>query len=124
MEPGQTVGNIGATGSGKPTIMNLLCRFYDTTSGQVLIDGVDVRERNLYNLRDNIGMAMQEVFLFSDTIEGNIAYGRPNCSFGEVKKAAVMSDANHLIKEMPEGYDTNVGERGVGLSGGQKLRIS
>ncbi len=124
VEPGQTVGIIGATGSGKTTIMNLLCRFYDATGGQVLIDGTDVRNMNLYNLRDNIGMAMQEVFLFSDTIEGNIAYGRPNCSFEEVKKAAVMADANHFIQEMPEGYDTIVGERGVGLSGGQKQRIS
>ena len=124
VEPGQTVGIIGATGSGKTTIMNLLCRFYDVSAGQVLIDGTDVRNMNLYNLRDNIGMAMQEVFLFSDTIEGNIAYGRPNCSFEEVKKAAVMADANHFIQEMPEGYDTIVGERGVGLSGGQKQRIS
>ena len=124
VEPGQTVGIIGATGSGKTTIMNLLCRFYDVTGGQVLIDGTDVRNLNLYNLRDNIGMAMQEVFLFSDTIEGNIAYGRPSCSFEEIKRAAVMADANHFIQGMPEGYDTIVGERGVGLSGGQKQRIS
>lgn len=124
VKAGQTVGIIGSTGSGKSTLMNLLCRFYDTTSGQVLIDGVDVRDRDLYDLRDNIGMAMQDVFLFSDTIEGNIAYGRPNCSFEEVKRAAVMADANHFIQAMPEGYDTIVGERGVGLSGGQKQRIS
>ena len=121
---GQTVGIIGSTGSGKSTLMNLLCRFYDTTSGQVLVDGVDVRQHDLYNLRDNIGMAMQDVFLFSDTIEGNIAYGRPNCSFEQVKKAAIMADANHFICAMPDGYDTIVGERGVGLSGGQKQRIS
>ena len=70
--------------------MNLLCRFYDTTSGEVLVDGVNVRDMDLYNLRDNIGMAMQDVFLFSDTIEGNIAYGRPSCSFDEVKQAAIM----------------------------------
>ncbi len=75
-------------------------------------------------MRQNIGMAMQDVFLFSDTIEGNIAYGRPDCSFDEVKKAAIMADANHFIQNMPEGYDTIVGERGVGLSGGQKQRIS
>lgn len=124
VKPGQTVGIIGSTGSGKSTIMNLLCRFYDTTAGQVLVDGRDVREMDLYNLRDNIGMAMQDVFLFSDTIEGNIAYGRPDCSFEEVKKAAIMADANHFISAMPDGYDTIVGERGVGLSGGQKQRIS
>ncbi|MGN1147535.1 MAG: ABC transporter ATP-binding protein [Lachnospiraceae bacterium] len=124
VSPGQTVGIIGSTGSGKSTIMNLLCRFYDATSGQVLVDGVDVRDMDLYNLRDNIGMAMQDVFLFSDTIEGNIAYGRPDCSFEEVKKAAIMADANHFIMAMPDGYDTIVGERGVGLSGGQKQRIS
>lgn len=124
VSPGQTVGVIGSTGSGKSTIMNLLCRFYDTTSGHVYVDGIDVRDMDLYNLRDNIGMAMQDVFLFSDTIEGNIAYSRPDCSFEEVKKAAIMADANHFIMGMPEGYDTIVGERGVGLSGGQKQRIS
>lgn len=124
VEPGQTVGIIGSTGAGKSTVMNLLCRFYDTTSGEVLVDGVNVKDHDLYNLRDNIGMAMQDVFLFSDTIEGNIAYGRPNCSFEEVKKAAIMADANHFISALPEGYDTIVGERGVGLSGGQKQRIS
>ncbi len=121
---GQTVGIIGSTGAGKSTLMNLLCRFYDATSGEVLVDGRDVRTLDLYNLRDNIGMAMQDVFLFSDTVEGNIAYGRPNCSFEEVKHAAIMADANHFISAMPEGYDTIVGERGVGLSGGQKQRIS
>ncbi|MGN0141729.1 MAG: ABC transporter ATP-binding protein [Roseburia sp.] len=124
VKPGQTVGIIGSTGSGKSTVMNLLCRFYDTTAGNVLVDGVNVRDMDLYNLRDNIGMAMQDVFLFSDTIEGNIAYGRPDCSFEEVKKAAIMADANHFIQELPDGYDTIVGERGVGLSGGQKQRIS
>ena len=98
VKPGQTVGIIGSTGAGKSTIMNLLCRFYDTTSGEVLVDGVNVRDMDLYNLRDNIGMAMQDVFLFSDTIEGNIAYGRPNCSFEEVKQAAIMADANHFIQ--------------------------
>ena len=124
VKPGQTVGIIGSTGAGKSTIMNLLCRFYDTTSGEVLVDGVNVCDMDLYNLRDNIGMAMQDVFLFSDTIEGNIAYGRPNCSFEEVKQAAIMADANHFIQALPDGYDTIVGERGVGLSGGQKQRIS
>lgn len=124
VKKGQTVGILGSTGAGKSTIMNLLCRFVDATSGEVLVDGVNVKDWNLYDLRDNIGMAMQDIFLFSDTIEGNIAYGRPNCTFEEIHKAAVMADANHFIKAMPEGYDTIVGERGVGLSGGQKQRIS
>ncbi len=124
VKAGQTVGIIGSTGSGKSTLMNLLCRFYDATSGEVLVDGVNVKQRDLYNLREHIGMAMQDVFLFSDTIEGNIAYAKPDCAFEEVKKAAIMADANHFIKELPEGYDTIVGERGVGLSGGQKQRIS
>ncbi|MCR5756146.1 MAG: ABC transporter ATP-binding protein/permease [Acetatifactor sp.] len=124
VKAGQTVGIIGSTGSGKSTLMNLLCRFYDTTSGEVLVDGINVKDMDLYHLRDNIGMAMQDVFLFSDTIEGNIAYGRPDCSFEDVKKAAIMADANHFINTLPDGYDTIVGERGVGLSGGQKQRIS
>lgn len=124
VKPGQTVGIIGSTGAGKSTIMNLLCRFYDTTDGEVLVDGINVRDLNLYDLRDNIGMAMQDVFLFSDTIEGNIAYAKPDCPFEEVKQAAIMADANHFIQGLPDGYDTIVGERGVGLSGGQKQRIS
>lgn len=121
---GQTIGILGSTGAGKSTIMNLLCRFVDADSGQVLVDGVNVKDLDLYELRDNIGMAMQDIFLFSDTIEGNIAYGRPHCSFEDIHNAAVMADANHFIKGMPDGYDTVVGERGVGLSGGQKQRIS
>lgn len=124
VKAGQTVGIIGSTGSGKSTVMNLLCRFYDTTSGEVKVDGINVKDLDLYDLRDNIGIAMQDVFLFSDTIEGNIAYGRPDCSFEEIKEAAKMADANLFIQNMPEGYDTIIGERGVGLSGGQKQRIS
>lgn len=124
VKPGQTVGILGPTGSGKSTLMNLLFRFYDAKKGEVLIDGVNVKKLNLQDLRDNIGIAMQDVFLFSDTIEGNIAYGRPDCSFEDVKRAAIAADANHFIKGTPEGYDTIVGERGVGLSGGQKQRIS
>ena len=121
---GQTIGILGSTGSGKSTIMNLLCRFYDVTDGEVLVDGHNVKNLDLYNLRQNIGMAMQDVFLFSDTVEGNIAYSRPNCPFEEVEKAAIMADADSFIRKMPDGYDTIVGERGVGLSGGQKQRIS
>lgn len=124
VKAGQTVGILGSTGSGKSTIMNLLCRFYDVTNGEVLVDGINVKDLDLYNLRANIGMAMQDVFLFSDTIEGNIAYSKPDCPFEEVQKAAIMADADSFIKSMPDGYDTIVGERGVGLSGGQKQRIS
>lgn len=122
--PGQTIGIIGATGSGKSTLMNLLCRFYDVTEGEVLVDGVNVKDMELYCLRENIGMAMQEVFLFSDTIEGNIAYGRPDATYEEVKEVATIAYADEFIMAMPDGYDTIVGERGVGLSGGQKQRIS
>lgn len=122
--PGQTVGIIGATGSGKSTLMNLLCRFYDVTEGKIRIDGINVKNLDLFSIRDNIGMAMQDVFLFSDTIEGNIAYGRPDCSFEEVKAVAQMASAHEFILQMPDGYDTIIGERGVGLSGGQKQRIS
>ena len=124
VKSGQTVGILGSTGSGKSTIMNLLCRFYDVTDGEVLVDGKNVKDLDLYNLRQNIGMAMQDVFLFSDTIEGNIAYSNPDCSFEAVEKAAIMADADSFIRQMPDGYDTIVGERGVGLSGWQKQRIS
>ena len=124
VKSGQTVGILGSTGSGKSTIMNLLCRFYDVTDGEVLVDGKNVKDLDLYNLRQNIGMAMQDVFLFSDTIEGNIAYSNRDCSFEAVEKEAIMADADSFIRQMPDGYDTIVGERGVGLSGGQKQRIS
>lgn len=124
VEPGQTVGIIGATGSGKSSLVNLICRFYDVNQGRVLVDDIDVRNLNLQTLRGNIGIAMQDVFLFSDTIEGNIAYGNPDCTFEQVQAAAKIANADEFIREMPEGYDTINGERGVGLSGGQKQRIS
>ena len=124
VETGQTVGIIGATGSGKSSLVNLICRFYDVNQGRVLVDDIDVRNLNLQTLRGNIGIAMQDVFLFSDTIEGNIAYGNPDCTFEQVQAAAKIANADEFIREMPEGYDTIIGERGVGLSGGQKQRIS
>ena len=124
VKKGQTIGIIGTTGAGKSTIINLLCRFFDVTEGEILVDGINVKDLDMYQLRENIGIAMQDVFLFSDTIEGNIAYGRPDCSFEKVKEVAKMADANIFIKNMPDGYDTMIGERGVGLSGGQKQRIS
>ena len=124
IKKGQTLGIIGATGAGKSTAVNLLCRFYDATAGEITIDGIPIKDIDIYWLRDNIGMAMQDVFLFSDTIEGNIAYGEPNCTFEKVEWAAKTAGAHDFIQKMPEGYETIVGERGVGLSGGQKQRIS
>jgi ATP-binding cassette, subfamily B, multidrug efflux pump len=122
--PGQTIGIIGPTGSGKSTLVNLLCRFYDTTNGEIKVSGVNVKNWDIHKLRANMAMVMQDIFLFSDTIEGNIAYGNPNASLEMVQTAAKMAEAHHFITHLPEGYDTIVGERGVGLSGGQKQRIA
>ncbi|CAH1222765.1 Putative multidrug export ATP-binding/permease protein [Paenibacillus auburnensis] len=124
VEPGETVAIMGSTGAGKTTIINLIPRFYEVTSGRVLVDGVDVRELELDELRGNIGMATQDVLLFSDTIDGNIAYGDPELPEEEVMDYARLAAAHEFITKMPEGYDTVVGERGVGLSGGQKQRIA
>jgi ATP-binding cassette, subfamily B, multidrug efflux pump len=123
-ESGMTVGILGPTGSGKSSLVKLICRYYDCTEGGVFLDGLDVRRLDLRDLRSNVGITMQDVFLFSDTVEGNIAFGRPDASFEEVKAAASLADADGFITEMPEGYDTVVGERGVGLSGGQRQRIA
>ena len=124
IEPGQTAAFIGATGSGKSTIMNLILRFYEADEGLVLIDRVNVKNMDLKMLRSRVSIAMQDVFLFTDTIEGNIAYGVPNADFEDVRRAAEIAEAHDFIMELPEGYDTIVGERGVGLSGGQKQRIA
>ncbi len=121
---GSTVGIMGATGSGKTTLLNMITRFMDTTSGKVLIDGIDVKKYDLQHLRRNIGVALQDVFLFSDTAEANIAYGVPDVTSEEVKKAAVDADADSFVSRLPEGYQTIVGERGMGLSGGQKQRLA
>lgn len=123
-EPGQTVGIIGETGSGKTTLVNLIGRFYDPTSGEVLIDDKNARDYPIRQLRDNISMVMQDVFLFSNTIADNISFGRPNLDQQYVQSMARIADADSFIVKMPDGYDTVVGERGVGLSGGQKQRIS
>ncbi|MEK3771534.1 ABC transporter ATP-binding protein [Paenibacillus sp. FSL R5-0887] len=124
VEPGETVAIMGATGSGKTTIINLIPRFYDVAEGRVLVDGVDVRQLELDELRGNIGMATQDVLLFSDTIDGNIAYGDPDLPEEDAMGYAELAAAHDFITKMPEGYDTVVGERGVGLSGGQKQRIA
>lgn len=124
VQPGETIAIMGSTGSGKTTIVNLIPRFYDVSEGRVLIDGVDVRELELDELRGNIGVATQDVLLFSDTIDGNIAYGDPELPEEETVRYAELAAAHDFIRKMPEGYDTIVGERGVGLSGGQKQRIA
>lgn len=121
---GKTLGIMGTTGSGKTSLINLLNRFYDVTEGCVSIDGIDVREIPLSTLRRSVSMAMQDVFLFSDTVEGNIAYGNTEMTFDEVRACAKAADADGFINRMEDGYDTLIGERGVGLSGGQRQRIS
>ncbi len=123
-ELGQTIALLGATGSGKTTIINLIPRFYDATEGSVLIDGMDVRDVTLDSLRSQIGIVLQETNLFSGTIRDNIAFGRPDASLEEVIAAAVAASAHDFIMEFPAGYDTPVGERGTTLSGGQKQRIA
>ncbi|MNW47741.1 putative multidrug export ATP-binding/permease protein [compost metagenome] len=124
VKPGETVAIMGSTGSGKTSLMNLIPRFYDVSGGQVLVDGVDVRKLELDELRSNIGIATQDVLLFSDTIDGNIAYGDPELPEEQTVEYARLAAAHDFITKMPEGYDTIVGERGVGLSGGQKQRIA
>lgn len=122
--PGQTLGILGETGSGKTTLMNLIARFYDPTSGRVLIDGQDVRQWSAQTLRDQITIVTQDLFLFSDSITDNINYGNHEATLPFIHQMANIADADNFINQMPEGYDTVVGERGVGLSGGQKQRIS
>ena len=122
--PGETVAIMGETGCGKTTLINLIPRFFEATAGEVLIDGRRVSDYKLKDLRRNIGLATQDVLLYSDTIEGNIAYGDGTIKLSDVIKFAKYSAADDFISKMPDGYDTIVGERGVGLSGGQKQRIS
>jgi len=123
-EPGETVAILGATGSGKSTLVNLIPRFYDVTGGRVTIGGVDVRDADIKKLRSNVGISLQESILFSGTIRENIRYGRPDATDEEVVTVAKAAQAHDFIMEFPEGYDTMVGQRGVNLSGGQKQRIS
>ena len=120
IKPGATVGILGPTGSGKSTLANLLCRYYDVSEGEILIDGINVKDYDLQYLRKNVGITMQEAFLFSDTVEGNISFGNQNASFEDIDKASELARVKDFIEDLSEGYQTIVGERGVGLSGGQK----
>ncbi len=124
IKAGESIAVIGTTGSGKSTIANLVCRVYDTTGGKISIDGVDIKEYNLSSLRNQIGLVPQDVFLFSDSIRNNIAFGNIDLSEEEIQKAAKDADLTENIQRFPEGFETRVGERGITLSGGQKQRVS
>jgi ATP-binding cassette, subfamily B, multidrug efflux pump len=121
---GSVVAIVGPTGSGKSTMVNLLSRFYDPQQGRVLIDGVDLRDASLSSIRTQVGFVFQETYLFSDTVEANIAYGRPNIRGGEVEAAARLAQAHEFIEQLAHGYQTMLGERGSSLSGGQRQRLA
>ena len=123
-KPGENVALLGATGSGKSTIIRLIPRFYDVPSGRITVDGYDVRDVNLKSIRKQIGIVSQETFLFAMTIKENIAYGKPNATMEEIIAAAKAAKAHDFISALPQGYDSMVGERGVTLSGGQRQRIA
>nr|WP_232231487.1 ABC transporter ATP-binding protein [Paenibacillus sp. HW567] len=123
-KPGAVIGFLGGTGSGKSTVIQLMMRAYDVNEGSITLDGVDIREYQVRSLRSQIATVFQETFLFSSSIRNNIAYGLKNVSMEEIIRAAELAKAHDFIMEMPEGYDTVVGERGMGLSGGQKQRIA
>lgn len=122
--PGETVAFVGATGAGKTTIASLLLRFYEPQQGKILLDGQDIRSFTQESLRQQIGLVQQDVFLFGDSVRANIAYAKPEASAVEVQAAAKAAAADDFIKKLPQGYDTEVGERGVKLSGGQKQRLA
>ena len=121
---GSVVAIVGPTGAGKSTLVNLLSRFYDPQHGRIAVDGVDLRDLSLSSLRTQVGFVFQETYLFSDTVEANIAYGRPHITGGEVEAAARLAQAHEFIDDLPDGYQSMLGERGSSLSGGQKQRLA
>jgi len=123
-KPGEMIGLVGKSGAGKSTTINLICRFYEPDSGTIKIDGVDYSKRDLQDLRRQIGVVLQEPFLFNGTVADNIAYGKPGASFAEIIEAAKAANAHNFILGKPDDYDTMVGERGAKLSGGERQRIS
>jgi ATP-binding cassette subfamily B protein len=124
VEPGQTVAILGGPGSGKSTIVHLIPRFYEVTSGRITVDGTDIRDVTLESLRSNVGIVLQDVFAFSASIRDNLAYGVENASMEDVVQAAKLAQLHDSIEGLPEGYDTQVGERGITLSGGQRQRLA
>jgi ATP-binding cassette subfamily B protein len=122
--PGEMIGLVGHSGSGKSTLVNLICRFYDVSEGAILVDGVDIRSYAIADYRKNIGLVLQEPFLFFGTIAENIAYGKPHATRQEIIACARAAHAHEFILRLPQGYDSMVGERGQGLSGGERQRIS
>ena len=124
IEPGDIVGIVGTTGSGKSTLINLIMRYYDDYDGEILIDGVNIKDLDMAFCRDQIGFVQQEPLMFKDTIFNNIAYGSKNPQVEQIFRAADIANAHNFIARLPDGYDTLLGERGVGLSGGEKQRIS
>ncbi|NIV36447.1 MAG: ATP-binding cassette domain-containing protein [Anaerolineae bacterium] len=123
-EPGQTVAILGATGSGKSSLIHLIPRFYDVGRGRVTLDGVDVRDLPLDQLRAQVGIALQDAVLFRGTIRDNIRYGRPDATEEEVRAAAQAAQAHEFVTALPDGYDTVLGQRGINLSGGQRQRLA
>jgi ABC-type multidrug transport system fused ATPase/permease subunit len=124
VKPGEKIAIVGATGAGKSTLCALIPRFYDPEQGSVLLDGIDLRDARVRELRSRVAIVLQETFLFDASVRENIAYGRPGASDAEVKEAARLAQADAFIERLPEGYATRVGERGVRLSGGERQRIA
>ncbi|BDF03995.1 hypothetical protein CE91St63_10570 [[Clostridium] hylemonae] len=123
-DAGDYIALVGPSGAGKTTLCSLIPRFYDVTSGEILVDGTDIRDLRLNDLRNNIGIVQQDVYLFAGTIMDNIRYGKPEAADEEVVRAAKNANAHEFIMSFPQGYDTDIGQRGVKLSGGQKQRLS